>query len=87
MLSFSIAALLGLKDYEPPCTVLQVFYGKPYVRYGVNLATARVINYAHEHGMAIQYWTVNDEEDIRYLKSVGADAIITDYVKLASETE
>ena len=86
-LSFSIAALLGLKDYEPPCTVLQVFYGKPYFRYGVNLATARVINYAHEHGMAIQYWTVNDEEDIRYLKSVGADAIITDYVKLASETE
>ena len=37
--------------------------------------------------MAIQYWTVNEEEDIRYLKSVGADAIITDYVKLASETE
>ncbi len=86
-LSFYIAALLGLKDYEPPCTVLQVFYGKPYFRYGVNLATARVINYAHEHGMAIQYWTVNDEEDIRYLKSVGADGVITDYVKLASETE
>ena len=86
-LTFYISALLGLKDYEPPCTVIQVFYGKPYFRYGVNLATARVINYAHEHGMAIQYWTVNDEEDIRYLKSVGADAIITDYVKLASETE
>ena len=86
-LTFYISALLGLKGYEPPCTVLQVFYGKPYFRYGVNLATARVINYAHEHGMAIQYWTVNEEEDIRYLKSVGADAIITDYVKLASETE
>ncbi|MGN0906944.1 MAG: glycerophosphodiester phosphodiesterase family protein [Bullifex sp.] len=83
-LVFYVSALLELKDYEPPCSVLQVFYGKPYFRFGVNLATARVINYAHEHDMAIQYWTVNDEEDIRYLKSVGADAIMTDYVSLAA---
>ena len=83
-LVFYVSALLGLKGYEPPCTVLQIFYGKPYFRFGVNLATARVINYAHAHGMAVQYWTVNDEEDIRYLKSVGADAVMTDYVRLAS---
>ena len=35
--------------------------------------------------MAIQYWTVNDEEDIEYLLSVGADGIMTDYVGKALE--
>ena len=33
--------------------------------------------------MAIQYWTVNNEKDIEYLLSVGADGIITDYVEKA----
>ncbi len=27
----------------------------------------------------MQYWTVNDEADLAYLASVGADALITDY--------
>ncbi len=38
-----------------------------------------MINYAHEHDMAIQYWTVNEEDDMEYLISVGADCIMTDY--------
>ena len=29
--------------------------------------------------MAIQYWTINDEDDMRYLVSMGADCIMTDY--------
>ena len=33
--------------------------------------------------MAIQYWTVNEEEDIEYLLSVGADGIMTDDVEMA----
>ncbi len=82
-LEFYIAALFGKKNYEPPVSVLQVFYGKQYFKFGVNLATSRVINYAHSHNMAIQYWTVNEEEDIEYLLSVGADGIMTDYVEMA----
>ena len=82
-LEFYIAALCGKKNYEPPVSVLQVFYGKQYFKFGVNLATSRVINYAHSHNMAIQYWTVNEEEDIEYLLSVGADGIMTDYVEMA----
>ena len=31
------------------------------------------------HDLAMQYWTVNDEADLAYLASVGADALITDY--------
>ena len=47
--------------------------------YGINLGTTTVINFAHAHNLAIQYWTVNSEEDMAYLSSVGADALITDY--------
>ena len=84
-LNFYIAALCGKKNYEPPVSVLQVFYGKKYFKFGVNLATSKVINYAHSHNMAIQYWTVNEEADIEYLLSVGADGIMTDYVENAME--
>ena len=49
------------------------------------MATSRVINYAHSHNMAIQYWTINDEDEIRYLLSIGADGIMTDYVEKAFE--
>lgn len=82
-LSFYLSALFGRKNYSPSFSVLQVFYGRPYFKYGINLATAKVINYAHEHDLAIQYWTVNDERDMDYLFSVGADAVITDYVEVA----
>ena len=85
VVEFYIATLLGRKGYEPPVKVLQVFYGKKYFKFGVNLATSRVINYAHSHNMAIQYWTINDEDEIRYLLSIGADWIMTDYVEKAFE--
>ena len=78
VVEFYIAALLGRKGYEPPVKVLQVFYGKKYFKFGVNLATSRVINYAHSHNMAIQYWTINDENEMRHLIELGCDCIMTD---------
>ena len=84
-IEFYFAALLDKKDYKSPCSVLQVFYGKAYYKFGVNLATARVINYAHKNNMAIQYWTVNEDDEINYLLDAKADAIITDNVKRAVE--
>ena len=50
----------------------------PTTDYVVNLGTSRVINYAHRNNIAVQYWTINDPDDIAYLVSIGADAIITD---------
>ncbi len=79
VLEFWIAAITNSKTYEPPCSVLQIPYGAPFTSLGLNLATAQVINYAHSHNMAVQYWTINDEEDMEYLISVGADCIMTDY--------
>lgn len=79
VLEFMAAALTDSESYEPPCDVLQLPYGEPFSYLGLNAGTAQMINYAHKNNMAIQYWTVNDEEDMEYLVSVGADCIMTDY--------
>ena len=79
VLRFYLAALTNSKSYEPPCSVLQIPFEDSYLKYGINLGTATVINYAHAHNMALQYWTVNDPEDMAYLASMGADCIMTDY--------
>jgi len=50
----------------------------PTTDYVVNLGTSRVINYAHRYGIAVQYWTINDPDEMAYLQSIGADAIMTD---------
>ena len=59
--------------------VLQV----PPDRYIVNLGTSKLINYAHKNNIAVQYWTINDEEQMKFLQSIGADGIITDVPDIA----
>ena len=82
VVDFYLAVLLNKKDYQPPCTVLQLPFCPEYLDMGINLGTAAVINYAHSHGLALQYWTVNDPADMEYLISMGADCIMTDYPDL-----
>lgn len=43
-----------------------------------NLTTKMIIKKAHRKNMAVIYWTVNDEEEMRHLINIGADGIITD---------
>ena len=50
----------------------------PTTDYTVNLGTSRLVNYAHQNNIAVQYWTINDPEEMAYLQSIGADAIMTD---------
>lgn len=76
---FYLAALLNKKDYTPSFEVLQLPFGDPKESYGLNLATARVINYAHKNNLGVQYWTINNEKDMAYLIRVGADCIMSDY--------
>ena len=78
VLEFWTAALTDRKDFNPSYSVLQIPFNMP-LRLVANLGTAQVINYAHSHGIAVQYWTINDESDMEYLYSVGADCIMTDY--------
>jgi glycerophosphoryl diester phosphodiesterase len=79
VINFYLAAALNKQDYTPPCGILQLPFNDPEESKYINLGTARVINYAHAHNMAVQYWTVNDEKDMAYLLSLGVDCIMSDY--------
>lgn len=78
VLEFYSAVLRNDDNFEANYIALQIPYSMPY-RMIANLGTAQVINYAHEHGIAVQYWTINDKDDFDYLSSIGADCIMTDY--------
>ena len=39
--------------------------------------TERFIRYCHKHGIAVQYWTIDDPKEIKRLSDIGADCIIT----------
>lgn len=73
---FYFSALLGLKldPSELHYKALQI----PTTDYFVNLGTSRVVNYAHERNIAVQYWTINDPAEMARLQSIGADAVMTD---------
>ena len=85
VVQFYFAALLGKKNFSCSYDVLQLPFGDAESSYGINLGTTTVINFAHAHNLAIQYWTVNSEKDMAYLASVGADALITDYPDKAAQ--
>lgn len=41
-------------------------------------ASKRFVTYAHNRGIAVQYWTVNDEKEIKRINDIGADCIMSD---------
>ena len=45
---------------------------------GINLATQGIVERAHQHGQAVQYWTINEREAMNHLIEIGADGIMTD---------
>ncbi len=51
----------------------------------VALDKATIINRAHLRGIAVQFWTINDPEDMRHLIELGCDAIMTDNPALLRE--
>lgn len=74
---FYIAASfnLPLKKEWIKFNVLQI----PGNQYGfIRPASKRMVTYAHNRGIAIQYWTINDEKEIRRINSIGADCIMSD---------
>ncbi len=82
VLSFYLLASYGIDvdndffKYE----ALQIPTGYAPVLY---LDTARIINYAHRHNIAVQYWTINEAEEVEHLNSIGADCIMSDSPDMA----
>lgn len=64
---------------------LHIPYGEKSGYAFVDLGTKRLINYAHKYNIAVQYWTINSEKDVRKLAENGADCVMTDYPDMAYE--
>ena len=75
-----------LQDVNPTYVALQIPYGSSAFDNLINLGTKELINYAHKNNIALQYWTINSEEEVRTLTENGADCIMTDYPQMAYET-
>ncbi len=50
----------------------------PMAQSGIKLATRFITKNANRHNIAVHYWTINDEDDMRKLIEIGADGIMTD---------
>lgn len=50
----------------------------PYSKTISFLGTKGLIEYAHKYNIAVQYWTINESDDVEYLQSIGADCIMSD---------
>ena len=75
IVKFYVLMTLGMDSlFTDGVAVLQI----PMEEYGFNLATERMIRKAHEHNLAVHYWTIDDPDDMRHLIELGADAIMTD---------
>lgn len=64
--------------YSRPVSIMQV----PMSQGPIKVATRAFVKSAHKHNIAVQFWTINDVEDMRYLIEIGADGIMTDYPSL-----
>lgn len=70
---------------NPTYSSFQLPYGSSAVDGLINTGTRQVLNYAHKNNISITYWTINNEEEIRYLVNNGADCIITDQPGFVSQ--
>lgn len=70
---------IGRPEGHYKFTALQI----PANQFFIKLGTARLVNYAHKNGLAVQYWTINDADTMRCLKSINADCVMSDVPDLA----
>ncbi len=76
--AFVVSNYLGVNlfaDGDFACLQLPHQYGKVI---GISMIDKNIIDKAHERNIAVQYWTVNDEAQMRQLIEMGVDCIMTD---------
>ncbi len=55
------------------------------IGFDLNLVSKSLVNRAHKRNIAVQYWTINDPDEMRTLIELGADCLMTDNPKLMRE--
>ena len=82
---FILTQYLGVNLFAPSdfaCLQIPTSYD---VGIELGLDNRVIIDRAHRRNIAVQYWTINDEETMRELISLGCDCIMTDDPRLLSE--
>ena len=82
---FIVTTMLGVNIFDSSdfaCLQIPVEYE---VGITLDLAEKSYIDQAHRRNVAVQYWTINDEETMRELIELGCDCIMTDNPKLLKE--
>ena len=82
---FIITEMLGLNLFDGgdfACLQIPMSYD---LGIELHLDKAKYINRAHRRNVAVQYWTINDADDMRLLIELGCDAIMTDDPELLNQ--
>ena len=80
---FVITQMLGVNlfaNVDFTCLQIPMSYNIKGIK--LDLTSRSYIERAHKRGIAVQYWTINDADDMRFLIERGVDAIMTDDPKL-----
>lgn len=73
-----ITGALGLDlFYTEPVAVLQIPMSQKVKGINIHLDKKWFVKTAHRHNIAVHYWTIDDEDDMKYLIEIGADGIMT----------
>ena len=83
---FIITELFGVNLFNnADFTCLQI--PTSYTIKGIKLTLDRksIIRRAHRRGIAVQYWTINDADEMKHLAALGCDCIMTDDPELFNE--
>ncbi|MBQ9957228.1 MAG: glycerophosphoryl diester phosphodiesterase membrane domain-containing protein [Ruminococcus sp.] len=76
----------GIISSSATATVYSALTDIDAVSLNYSFVNKSIVNTAHKNGKTVFVWTVNSEEDIERMVSVGADNIITDRPDMAIET-
>ena len=93
--SFNHHSMVKVRELEPAAKVAFLYadgiadieeYGEKYEVYAVhpymkNTEYPDMVTKCHAKGIRVHVWTVNEEVDIKHMKELGVDAIITNYVE------
>ena len=72
---FVLSRLFLEATYGAPAEAAQV----PEYRSGLHVLAPRFIDAAHNRGLEVHAWTINEGDDMQRMVSLGVDGIITDY--------
>ncbi len=75
---FIITQYLGVNIFDDgdfACLQIPMEYD---IGFELSLVSKSLVNRAHRRNVAVQYWTINDADEMRQLIELGCDAIMTD---------